>query len=201
MAQGQADLCARIGSHVCCRTVHSEPQLISCSLSSVSLVALINQKPVHFIGVRSVDDVKTLQQVKSNGIPVTVSVPFQDFAPTSATAGELFHLIDAIDMFDFGGDASKESIGHALPTLLTAVKNDKLTLDQVFQRVSAAPARIFGLTAHNETSVQIDVNWTGRAGGNAHVWIRADDDDDDLTLGVACWAHVSRDCWRRALVH
>jgi dihydroorotase-like cyclic amidohydrolase len=135
----------------------------------VSLLALINNRPVHFVGVRSADDLQTLQQAKNSGINVTVSVPFQALAPTSANAGELFHLIDAIDSFDFTGADSNEAIALALPTLFTAVKNDKLTIEQVQQRVSAAPARIFGLTAHSETSVQLDVNWSGRTGSNSHV--------------------------------
>ncbi len=72
------------------------------SISSVSLLGLINHHRVNFVGVRAIDDIKTLQQVKASGVSVTVSVPAGDFSSLSATAGELFGLISVIDFFDLG---------------------------------------------------------------------------------------------------
>lgn len=94
--------------------------------------------------------------------------------PTLAEPSDLQALWDNIDIIDcFATDHAPHTVIEkdgldpppgfpgletALPLLLTAVSENRLTLDDVVSRLYTNPQRIFGIPAHAETWVDIDTD-------------------------------------------
>jgi carbamoyl-phosphate synthase/aspartate carbamoyltransferase/dihydroorotase len=97
-----------------------------------------------------------------------------DMRPRLATPDDVAALWENLDVIDiFATDHAPHTLAEKasdnpppgvpgvqtmLPLLLTAVHDDRLTLDDVVSRLTARPRRIYGLPTQPETSVTVDVD-------------------------------------------
>lgn len=104
--------------------------------------------------------------------------PLGDMRPRLASPDDvaaLWENLDAVDIFatdhaphtlaEKGVDATVESpppgvpgVETMLPLLLTAVDEDRLTLDDIQERCVRAPRRIYGIPEQEDTFVEVDVD-------------------------------------------
>ncbi|OCB88490.1 carbamoyl-phosphate synth [Sanghuangporus baumii] len=151
-------------------------------LASVLLLASLNSRPVHVTDVRSKEDLLLISLSKAKQLRVTCDVSVYTLFYTSEAFGgvrclpskehqeKLWEHLDVIDAFSIGtmpyelaSELSKPtsaSIGieDALPLLLTAVSDGKLTLSAIQERLHDNPIRIFGLPDQSYTQVEVVVN-------------------------------------------
>ena len=109
--------------------------------------------------------------------------PYGDMRPTLATQADVDYLwqnLDAIDVIatDHAPHSRQEKDGAkpppgapgletALPLMLTAVAEERITLERVVEMMHTAPRRIFGLPEQAETWIDVDLDerWTIPASG------------------------------------
>jgi carbamoyl-phosphate synthase/aspartate carbamoyltransferase/dihydroorotase len=125
---------------------------------------------------------------KKQGLPITCGVcphhlflttddqerlgVYGDMLPSLKTREDqeyLWEHLDDIDIFESDHAPhtrqEKEAGAHGvpglettLPLLLTAMKQGKITLEQIIDKCHTAPARIFGIPTDDTTSVEVDMS-------------------------------------------
>ncbi|QRV95340.1 carbamoyl-phosphate synthase [Ceratobasidium sp. AG-Ba] len=151
-------------------------------LASVLLLASLHGRGVHITNVMTAGDIGLIALSKTKSLKVTCDVsvyalffsqetyPGATCLPTVVDQKALWANIDAIDAFSVGtvpyqlgtflGKQVSASSGilEALPLLLTAVADGRLTLDDIVVKLHDNPVKIFGLAeqAHTEVEVVID---------------------------------------------
>lgn len=147
-------------------------------LASVLLLASLNNRSVHVTDVRSQEDLLLVSLCKVKQLKVTCDVSvyallldLSEFVgvkclPSREDQAGLWSNLDVIDAFSVGtlpyelarelGKAAFASVGiqEALPLLLTAVSDGRITLDAIKQRLHDNPVRIFGLPDQSHTQVE-----------------------------------------------
>jgi carbamoyl-phosphate synthase/aspartate carbamoyltransferase len=86
--------------------------------------------------------------------------------PTPTDQAGLWKKLKVIDCFSTGSTPAKLSadasatagISEALPLLLTAVSDGRLTIQDIAERMSENPKRIFGLSAQPDTYVEVELD-------------------------------------------
>jgi carbamoyl-phosphate synthase/aspartate carbamoyltransferase len=151
-------------------------------LASILLLASLNNRSIHIAGVSTRDDMLLIALAKEKGLNVTCDVaiyslffsqadyPTATCLPTAEDQQALWDNLKTIDILSVGvlpyelGQAlghdvsAKSGVEEALPLLLTAVADGRLTLEDVALRLSENPRAIFGLSEQSQTYVEVEVN-------------------------------------------
>nr|KMM66584.1 protein pyrABCN [Coccidioides posadasii RMSCC 3488] len=148
-------------------------------LASVLLLASLHSRDIHVMSVTSKEDINLIALSKEKGLRVTCDVAIyslflstEDYPqcthlPSKEDQEALWEHLSTIDIFCIGGLpyelAGKEAkpevgIADALPLLLTAVSEGRLTIDDVTSRLYDNPKRIFELHDQPDASVEIEVD-------------------------------------------
>ncbi|SCV01857.1 LAMI_0G14202g1_1 [Lachancea mirantina] len=154
-------------------------------LASVILLASLQNRAIHITGVCHKDDLALIKTVKEKQSKVTCDVnvhalfvsqedyPEALFLPTLEDQEFLWNNLDVIDAFSVGslptaladvtGNKVVTGIGikEALPLLLSAVNEGKLSIDDIVERLHDNPAQIFNIPKQNAV-VEIDLDFTFR---------------------------------------
>ncbi|KIW64439.1 protein pyrABCN [Phialophora macrospora] len=148
-------------------------------LASILLLASLHDRKVHVVNVTSKDDISLIALSKEKGLKVTCDVsiyslflsqadyPDCSALPSLADQNALWDHLPIIDVFSIGslpyqiaGENAVPTVGitDALPLLLTAVSEGKMTMDDVTKRLHDNPKAIFELHDQSSTSVEIDID-------------------------------------------
>ncbi|EGV60700.1 Carbamoyl-phosphate synthase [Yamadazyma tenuis] len=138
-------------------------------LASVLLLASLHSRSIHITGVSSKEDLDLITMAKDKQLSVTCDVsvfslflsqedyPELSFLPTAADQRALWENLAGIDCFSIGvlpsmvakalGLEATPGVGvqDALPLLLTAVKDGRLSVQSIIDHFHDAPVRIFNL--------------------------------------------------------
>ena len=152
-------------------------------LASILLLASLNNRSIHVTNVQNRDDLLLISLSKAKGLHVTCDVSVyslfytkEGFEGTGAAAAALpttedqkalWEKLASIDAFSVGPtpyqlakDAKEEGsalsgVEEALPLLLTAVHQGKLTLDDIRKRLHDNPVAIFNIPEQSQTTVEV----------------------------------------------
>ncbi|KAI4198043.1 MAG: hypothetical protein LQ350_005555 [Teloschistes chrysophthalmus] len=152
-------------------------------LASILLLASLHGRKLHLSCVTSEDDIKLVALSKSKGLKVTCDVsiyalflsqveyPGCDFLPSARDQVALWDHLATIDVFSIGSlpyqvaravgeDAATPAVGiaDALPLLLTAVSEGRLTFEDITARLHDNPKDIFQLHEQVGTSVEVEAD-------------------------------------------
>ncbi|EGD95673.1 protein kinase subdomain-containing protein [Trichophyton tonsurans CBS 112818] len=148
-------------------------------LASILLLASLHNRNVHVMSVTSQEDIKLIALSKEKGLRVTCDVsiyslflsqetfPESCHLPTKKAQESLWEHLGTIDVFSVGSlpyeTAGKEAsptvgLADALPILLTAVSEGRLTIDDITKRLYENPKRIFELHDQQDTFVEVEVD-------------------------------------------
>ena len=151
-------------------------------LASILLLASLHNRKVHITDVRTKEDVQLIRLSKEKKLGVTCDVAVysfffntNDFAgvdclPSIEDQAALWDSLDIVDAFSVGSlpyelgqqlgkDVSPRSgVEEALPLLLTAVADKRLTFNDIKLRLHDNPVKIFNLADLANTQVEVVVN-------------------------------------------
>jgi carbamoyl-phosphate synthase/aspartate carbamoyltransferase len=172
-------------------------------LASILLLASLHNRVIHVSNVMSKGDLALIKMSKKKGLAVTCDVAIyslffhsEDFndtklLPSKKEQEALWKNLSIIDCFTVGTTPRKlaaeigqpvdatAGIHEALPLLLGAVCQGRLTIKDISERLYDNPRSIFGISAQPDTSVEIVVdrkvtwptninNWSPLAGITVH---------------------------------
>jgi dihydroorotase-like cyclic amidohydrolase len=156
------------------------------TLAAAILMAALYDRPLHLAHVATREDILVVRAAKERGFKITCEVtPHHLFLTradlaggrgavrprlgTAADAAALWDNLAVIDCFatDHAPHAAAEKdsdspppgfpgLETALPLFLTAVHQDRLTLEALVPRLSSTPRRIFGVPDQPETWLEVD---------------------------------------------
>ncbi|KAI9358835.1 hypothetical protein BD770DRAFT_69743 [Pilaira anomala] len=151
-------------------------------LASILLLASLHNRVVHVTNVMSKGDLALIRMSKKKGLSVTCDVAIyslfftsEEFnntklLPIKKEQDALWKNLDVVDCFTIGSVPRKlaTELGHqvdatagiyeALPLLLTAVSEGRLTIKDIQERLYDHPRSIFGISAQPDTSIEIIVD-------------------------------------------
>ncbi|KAF3986076.1 hypothetical protein FT663_04493 [Candidozyma haemuli var. vulneris] len=149
-------------------------------LASVLLLASLYNRSIHITAVSSKEDLELIKMAKAKGLSVTCDVSIyalflsqEDYAkftflPTAEDQAALWENLEHIDCFSIGvlPYMVAKGLGHditpafgikeALPLLLSAVSEGKLTIADIVKRLHDNPIQILNLPKQ-DASVEIDI--------------------------------------------
>ncbi|QKX53086.1 uncharacterized protein TRUGW13939_00157 [Talaromyces rugulosus] len=148
-------------------------------LASILLLASLHNRNVHVLNVSSKEDINLIALSKEKGLKVTCDVSIyslflsqQDYPECAALPSvedqkSLWEHLSTIDVFSIGtipyqlaGKEASPTVGiaDALPLLLTAVAQNKLTVDDISNRLYHNPKSIFELHDQQDAFVEVEVD-------------------------------------------
>ncbi|CCF58798.1 hypothetical protein KAFR_0F02010 [Kazachstania africana CBS 2517] len=151
-------------------------------LASVLLLASLQNRPIHITGVSNKEDLSLIMTVKEKDPRVTCDVnvysmfitqeqyPEGVFLPCDDDVEFFWEHLDAIDAFSVGAlptalatiTGNKVDVGlgikDALPLLLSAVEQGKLTIQDIVTRLHDNPVKIFNFPKQDAV-VEIDLDY------------------------------------------
>ena len=148
-------------------------------LASILLLASLHNRNVHVMNVSSRDDINLIALSKEKGLKITCDVSIYSLfltqddypdcpgLPSADDQKVLWEHLNIIDAFSVGsipyqlaGKHASPTVGieDALPLLLTAVSEDRLTIEDISARLYMNPKRIFELHDQLETSIEVEVD-------------------------------------------
>lgn len=163
--------------------LHVEEDLIDVAIESMQDL----QRPVHVCHMPSKEILSKIIAAKQQGLPITCGVcphhlflntddakrlgVWGDMRPTLKTREDQEYLWDHLDDIDiFESDhaphtrADKEAgafgvpgLETTLPLLLTAMKQGRITLEQIIEKCYTNPAKIFNLPTDESTYIEVDL--------------------------------------------
>ena len=163
-------------------------------LASILLLASLHNRKVHITDVRTKEDMQLIRLSKEKKLGVTCDVAVysfffntNDFAdvdclPSVEDQMALWKSLDIVDAFSVGSipyelgqqlgkDVSPRSgVEEALPLLLTAVADKRLTFGDIKSRLYDNPVKIFNLADLAKTQVEVVVNRTTPFKHKAKCW-------------------------------
>ncbi|KAF6756698.1 aspartate carbamoyltransferase [Ephemerocybe angulata] len=163
-------------------------------LASVLLLASLNGRSVHVTDVRGREDLMLIGLAKGKGLQVTcdVSVYSLFFAkeqydgaaalPAEEDRKALWANLEAVDAFSVGpapyklakerkeAGGAASGVEEALPLLLTAVVEGRLTLEDIRKRMHDNPIAIFGIPEQTHTTVEVVLGRRAPFKNAAAVW-------------------------------
>lgn len=162
--------------------LHVEEDLIDVAIESMQGL----ERPVHVCHMPSKEILSKIIAAKRQGLPITCGVcahhlflntddakrlgVWGDMLPSLKTRADqeyLWEHLDDIDIFESDHAphtrADKEAGAHGvpglettLPLLLTAMKQGRITLNQIIEKCHTNPAKIFGLPTDDTTFVDVE---------------------------------------------
>jgi len=163
-------------------------------LASLLLLASLNNRSIHVTDVQNVDDLLLISLSKAKNLKVTCDVsvyslfftreqfPSATFLPTIEDQKALWQKLDMIDAFSVGSSpyrlavetkntaSAASGVEEALPLLLTAVNEGRLTLNDIKVRLHDNPVQIFGLPDQAQTHVEVVIGRRSLFGKRASRW-------------------------------
>lgn len=163
---------------------HSKPIVTDAratDLASVLLLASLHNRSIHITGVSFKEDLELIKMAKAKDLRVTCDVSIYSlflsqsdysqfsFLPTAEDQAALWADLDHIDCFSIGvlPYMVAKGLGHditpafgikeAVPLLLLAVKEGKLTICDIVKRLHDNPVQILNLPKQ-DASVEIDID-------------------------------------------
>lgn len=154
----------------------------SPNLASILLLASLHQRKLHVTDVSTKADIELIKLSKGRNLGVTCDVgvytlffdqiSFANVAslPTKEDQDALWESLDIIDAFsvglvpyqlalELGQDVSPRSgVEEALPLLLGAVQEKRLTFEDIKLRLHDNPVKIFGILEQPQTQVEVVLN-------------------------------------------
>ncbi|KAK5224770.1 Carbamoyl-phosphate synthase [Exophiala xenobiotica] len=148
-------------------------------LASILLLASLHDRKVHVMNVTSKDDISLIALSKEKGLKVTCDVSIYSLflsqvdypdcpaLPSVTDQKALWDHLPTIDVFSIGsipyqvaGENAVPTVGiaDALPLLLTAVAEGKMTMEDVTKRLHDNPKAIFELHDQSNASIEIDID-------------------------------------------
>ncbi|KAG8821501.1 hypothetical protein FRC17_009800 [Serendipita sp. 399] len=151
-------------------------------LASVLLLASLHSRKIHVTSVRTKEDIQLIRLSKERKLGVTcdvsvyslffdqLSFPGTTCLPSREDQDALWASLDIIDAFsvglvpyqlalELGQDVSPRSgVEETLPLLLGAVKDGRLTFDDIKSRLHDNPVRIFNIPDQPHTKVEVVAN-------------------------------------------
>ncbi|KAL9541827.1 dihydroorotate dehydrogenase [Mucor bainieri] len=144
-------------------------------LASILLLASIHGRAIHVSNVTSKDDLALIGMSKNKNLKVTCDVSIYSLflnnaevdsktLPSAADQEGLWNKLSVIDCFSLGSTPAKldgsavAGIAEALPLLLTAVADGRLSIQDIIERMNENPRRIFGLSAQPDTYVDVELD-------------------------------------------
>lgn len=150
-------------------------------LASILFFCSLKKRSVHITNLFTKEDIQLIAMSKENGVSVTCDVNIYNLffsrmtyeSPllgTVADIQELWKNLPLIDCFSIGPTPYLlgKSLGHpvssalgieeALPLLLMAVEEGKLTLDDITEKLHTNPVNIFGLPDQPDTYIEIEID-------------------------------------------
>lgn len=161
--------------------LHVEEDLIDVAIESMQGL----ERPVHVCHMPSKEILSKIIAAKRQGLPITCGVcahhlflstddaqrlgVWGDMLPSLKTRADqeyLWEHLDDIDIFESDHAphtrADKEAGAHGvpglettLPLLLTAMKQGRITLEQIIEKCHTNPARIFNLPTDDSTFIEV----------------------------------------------
>jgi carbamoyl-phosphate synthase/aspartate carbamoyltransferase len=152
------------------------------NLASVLLLASLLGRSIHVSDVQTKEDIQLLSLSKEKKLQLTCDVsifslffdkdgfPNCTSLPTAADRAALWENLSVVDAFSIGrvpynvardvaNDASAWSgVQEALPLLLTAVGEGRLTMADVVAKLHDNPVKIFGLEPQSDAQVEVVLN-------------------------------------------
>ena len=156
------------------------------TLAAAILMSAVTDRPLHLAHVATREDILLVRDAKARGLKITCEVtPHHLFLTENDLSGgrsevrprlgtqvdveALWANLEIIDCFatDHAPHTAAEKDGEtpppgfpgletALPLLLNAVHEGRLTLEDLVARMSTNPRRIFGIPEQSETWVEVD---------------------------------------------
>jgi carbamoyl-phosphate synthase/aspartate carbamoyltransferase len=107
--------------------------------------------------VDTLEELAMLRKAKQKGVQVTCGVLLSKLL--SAAGDHLWAHLDVIDCFSFSvAEGHALAVEYALPLLFHAVKQGRITLEQVIEKLHTRPSHLFGIPTQANTSVQVDMH-------------------------------------------
>ncbi|TIC51772.1 carbamoyl-phosphate synth [Wallemia mellicola] len=166
----------------------------STDLASILLLASLHGRSIHVTNVSNRDDISLIALSKGRDLKVTCDVavyslffsredyPEATVLPTKKDQKALWDNLDKIDMFSVGtvphelavavGQGANASAGMAesVSLLLSAVAEQKLTLEDVISRFHDAPKAIFDLPDQPNTYVEVEMDRASSFSASEGLW-------------------------------
>lgn len=163
-------------------------------LASILLLASLHNRSVHVTDVTTSDDLLLISLSKAKHLKVTCDVsiyslffntsqyPTATCLPTADDQKSIWSHIEHVDVFSVGATpyrlavelghsaSAKSGLEEALPLLLTAVSERRLTLEDIVVRLHDNPILIFGLPDQVLTEVEVVIGRTSTFVQKARVW-------------------------------
>lgn len=163
-------------------------------LASLLLLASLHNRTIHVTGVQNIDDVLLISLSKAKNLKVTCDVsvyslfftrdqfPSASFLPSPEDQKALWKKMDLIDAFSVGSSPYKlalttgqvgspaSGVEEALPLLLTAVTEGRLSLRDISTRLHDNPVQIFGLPEQTQTHVEVVLGRKAPFGIRSSCW-------------------------------
>ena len=163
-------------------------------LASILLLASLHNRKVHITDIRTKEDMQLIRLSKEKKLGVTCDVAVYSFffntndfesvvcLPSVEDQMALWESLDVIDAFSVGTlpyELSQQlgkdvlpgsGVEEALPLLLTAVADKRLTFDDIKLRLHDNPVKIFNLADLAHTQVEVVVNRPTRFKHKAKCW-------------------------------
>ncbi|KAI9265684.1 hypothetical protein EDC94DRAFT_692795 [Helicostylum pulchrum] len=163
-------------------------------LASILLLASLHNRVIHVSNVMSKGDLALIEMSKKKGLAVTCDVAIyclfftsEEFnntklLPTKKEQVALWKGLSVVDCFTVGSVPRKlaAELGHltdatagiheALPLLLTAISEGRLSIKDISERLYDNPRAIFGISAQPDTSVEIIVDRKFSWPNNTNTW-------------------------------
>jgi dihydroorotase-like cyclic amidohydrolase len=164
--------------------LHVEEDVIDIAIESMKDL----DRPVHVCHMPSKEILSKIIDAKRQGLPITCGVcphhlflttedrerlgVYGDMLPSLKTREDqeyLWEHLDDIDIFESdhaphtheekqAGAHGVPGLETTLPLLLTAMKQGKITLEQIIEKCHTAPARIFNLPTSADTHVEVEMS-------------------------------------------
>ncbi|KAI8983762.1 hypothetical protein BDB01DRAFT_850421 [Pilobolus umbonatus] len=151
-------------------------------LASVLLLASLHSRPIHVSNVKHKSDLALIKMSKRKGLSVTCDVSiyslfftseqFQNtkLLPNKNEQEVIWSSLSTIDCFAIGSTPYKlakelkhaaaisAGINEALPLLLTAVSEGRLTINDIISHMYDNPRHIFGISTQMDTSIEVVID-------------------------------------------
>ncbi|KAL7747191.1 Carbamoyl-phosphate synthase [Sorochytrium milnesiophthora] len=150
-------------------------------LASMLFLANLHGRSIHVTDVSTADDVRLVAMSKQKGVRVTCDVSVYslffsrsvtkcDRSPTDIDIATLWEHMNVIDCFSIGATPFYAAQAHkvdaqasagtfeALPLLLGAVAEGRLTTDDIVQRMHTAPRALFDLPEQEDTYIEVEID-------------------------------------------
>ena len=163
-------------------------------LASILLLASLHNRNIHVTDVRTTDDLLLISLSKARQLKVTCDVsvfslffttedfPEVDILPSAMVQKALWQRLDVIDAFSIGSIPYRlasalskaaspwSGVGEALPLLLTAVADGRLTLNDIRLRLHDNPVQIFSILDLTQTNVEVVIGRKAPFSAHSSCW-------------------------------